>query len=423
MRVLIVSATDGRYGADRAAYRLYRALSAQPSVDAGMLVQQRWGDDPSVLAPSSLVGRAIGVARPHLDRAMLPLYRDRGEALFSPALWPATTARQIRSFAPEIVNLHWVAGGMLPFESLAALGAPIVWTFHDAWAFTGGCHYPGVCRGYRERCGSCPQLGSTSPIDLSRLGILRRERAYRGLDWCAVTPSRWLASIAASSPLLRGVSIETIPNSLDLDRFRPIARRRAREWLGLPAERPLLLFGAVNATGDPRKGYRYLAGALELLERERLDASPVVVVFGGARKPPGRWHGFETHHLGRLADETTLALAYAAADCLVVPSVEDNLPNTILESLACGTPIIAFDAGGIPEMIEDGRTGHLVSGGDVAGLAQALQQVIAGGLAGDAVRQRCRTFAESEYAPTRQAQRYLSLFKERTQRDAARGGR
>ena len=124
-----------------------------------------------------------------------------------------------------------------------------------------------------------------------------------------------------------------------------------------------------------------------------------------------------------VTEDPRAALAYAAADCLVVPSVEDNLPNTILESLACGTPIIAFDAGGIPEMIEDGRTGHLVSGGDVAGLAQALQQVIAGGLAGDAVRQRCRTFAESEYAPTRQAQRYLSLFNELTQRDVVRGGR
>lgn len=411
MRVLIVSSTDGVYGADRAAYRLFRALSDGGALEVAMLTQRKAGDDARVLGPQSLAARALGMIRPHLDRAPLALYRRRGDALFSPALWPATTERAIRAFAPDIVNLHWVAGGMLPFESLPRLGRPLVWTFHDCWAFTGGCHYPGHCSGYESRCGACPQLRSSSALDLSRLGIVRRERAYRHLEWRVVTPSRWLADVAATSPLLRGVRLETIANSVDLERFRPLDRRQARAWLGLPTEGRLLLFGAVNPTDDPRKGFQHLDRALSELPCLLPGRLPMVAIFGGERRAPTQMHGCETHHLGRLADEATLALAYNAADALVVPSLEENLPNTIVESLACGTPVVAFAAGGIPEMIDPGRTGLLAPTGDAAALAGALAELCRGALDPDATARNCREAALERYAPERQAERYRALFE------------
>jgi glycosyltransferase involved in cell wall biosynthesis len=174
-----------------------------------------------------------------------------------------------------------------------------------------------------------------------------------------IAPSRWMATLARESALLRRCRIETIPNGIDTAVFKPIDRRIAREILNLPLDRRLVLFGAMRATSDRRKGFEYLKAALDRIAVGPLRHVVELVVFGAtAPRSPERF-GLKTHYVGQINDEVALALLYASADAFVAPSRQDNLPNTVMEALACGTPCVAFRVGGLPDMIVDRENGYL----------------------------------------------------------------
>ncbi|MBD3409071.1 MAG: glycosyltransferase [Ignavibacteriales bacterium] len=420
MKIVHVSSQDFG-GAGRAAHRLHRGLR-RLDVDSTMLVMNKGTDDRSVLALREEGGVWNATPDPTerspvMDenwKRWLQLQRrypnrPPGLELFSDALGgvPLGDVPAIRD--ADVVNLHWVAG-MLEHRSLgeSLQGKPVVWTLHDMNAFTGGCHYAGDCEKFTTACGACPQLGSSDENDLSRETFELKRDAYRSREIVVVTPSKWLGEEAGRSALFGGYRRDVVPYGLPLETYQIMPRDDLRAKLNLSSETKLALFGAENV-GNERKGFRYLLEAFSaLLKRGRSDV--MLGFFGdmpqGMRLP-------ETDRIisfGRVDQELKLAMIYNVADAFALPTLEDNLPNTALESLACGTPVAAFNVGGIPDMVVEGETGALAEPRDAESLADAIERAFS--MPREETSRRCRDRAERGHALDRQAERYLELYHE-----------
>jgi len=411
LRLLILNSEDTRGGAARAAYRLHQGLRGI-GADSHMLVQVKHGDDFSVIGPKGVLGKVLNPLRPAIDLLPVLAYRRRTRTVYYPGWLPDRIGARVRELTPSVLHLHWITGGFLSVRSLRRMQVPLVWTLHDMWAFTGGCHYDAACGRYRETCGRCPVLGSGARSDLSSWVYKRKQRAYRDLPLTVVSPSRWLAAEARSSRLLRDCPVHVIPNGLDIDQYRPIDRGLARCLLRLPPDRKLVLFGAMSATSDPRKGFAHLQPALTQLAGSWRGAPLSAVVFGASTpaRPPDL--GMPAIYMGMLADELTLALLYSAADVYVAPSVQENLSNTVMEALACGTPCVAFDIGGMHDMIEHRRNGYLARSFDAGELASGIRWVIEDERRWRELSERARTKVVEEFELSKIARRYLELYRE-----------
>ncbi|MFN6155320.1 glycosyltransferase family 4 protein [Anabaena sp. AL09] len=410
MKPLLLNTSDIIGGAARAAYRLHQGLK-NIGVDSQMLVQNKQSDDYSVIAPVSKLSKGIGKLTPTLDSIPLQIYPQRDRSTYSVQWLLDNLAAQVAQINPDVINLHWINGGYLKIETIAKFNKPIVWTLHDMWAFTGGCHYNGDCMNYTNSCGTCPQLHSNKEKDLSRWIWQRKTKAWQNLNLTIVTPSHWLAKCAASSSLLKDVRIEVIPNGLDTKQYKPIEKSVARSILGLPEDKQLILFGAMSATSDPRKGFNFLQSALQNLSQSGWRERVELVVFGASQPKNPTELGFKSHYLGRLNDDISLSLVYAAADVFLAPSVQDNLPNTVMESLACGTPCVAFDIGGMPDMIEHQQNGYLAKAFDIEDLARGIAWVLEDKHRWVALSQRGREKVENDFTVKAQAEKYISLYQ------------
>jgi glycosyltransferase involved in cell wall biosynthesis len=411
MRSVILNTYDKSGGAARAAFRLHKGLQGI-GVDSRMLVQFKSGDDPSVIGPASKWARGFSLLRPTLDSLQLYLYRRRGPFIFSPAILPDSLPAKVAGLDPDLIHLHWVAGGFLRLETLRRFNRPLMWTLHDSWAFTGGCHLPFDCKRYRQSCGRCPELGSTKDRDLSRKVWERKKKAWQGLNLTVVTPSRWLAECARSSSLFRNFRVEVIPNGLNVERFKLMDKRIVRNFLSLPQDKKLVLFGAMNSTDDRNKGFRLLVQALRKVGQNGWSDEAELMVFGSSEPANPPHFGLKAHYMGRLHDDISLAMLYAAADVFVLPSIQENLPNTIMEALACGTPIVSFDVGGIPEMVEHQKNGYLAMAFDADELARGIGWVLEDPDRSIGLGKAAREKAVKEYALEVQSKRYLALYEE-----------
>lgn len=408
MKVLLLNSTDIQGGAARAAYRLHSGLRAQ-GLDSAIFVQQKFSSESTVFAAETKLEKAISAIRPTLDALPVRLYKQPPFSFFSPQWLPGGVSKKIEKFNPDVVNLHWICKGFVGIRDIAAIKRPVVWTLHDMWAFTGGCHYTHGCESYRDSCGSCPQLNSRRKHDLSHLVWRMKKGAWKDLDITIVTPSSWLADCVRSSSLLGRKRVEVIPNGIDTEKYRPFDKMTARKLLNLPLDKKLILFGALGAASDPRKGFSFIKPALERLCDTGWRDQVQLVVFGTSE---GVETGFTTHFLGSLNDDLTLSLAYSSADVFVLPSTEDNLPNTIMEALSCGTPCVAFDIGGISDMIVHMQNGYLVSPFDTEALAGGISWVIGNDERMMKLGESARNKAISEYSQKVQAERYIELFSE-----------
>ena len=353
-----------------------------------------------------------GKIRPTLDTIPLQFYQQRDRVPYSLQWLPNNINSKIKSIAPGIINLHWIGGGYFPIETIAKFEKPIVWTLHDMWAFTGGCHYSGECDLYTKSCGACPQLCSNMEWDLSKWLWKRKARAWQHLNLTIVTPSQWLAKCASSSSLFRGSRIEVIPNGLDTKRYKPVDKQLAKNLIGLPLDKQIILFGAVSATSDTRKGFHLLMPALQKLSHSQRQDQIELVIFGSSQPSKIPDLGFKVHYLGKLNDDISLALLYAAADVFVAPSIQDNLPNTVMEALACGTPSVAFHIGGMPDMIEHQQNGYLAQPFELEDLAKGIVWILEDNLRWQSLSWSAREKVEQEFTVERQAKTYLKLFEE-----------
>jgi glycosyltransferase involved in cell wall biosynthesis len=407
MRPLLLNTSDGGGGAARAAARLHMALRAE-NIESAMLVQWKSGDLPDVFAPQGLVARAFSRIKFESEKFRLRGYQPVSKDFSAPSL-PSLTPGRVRRKNPDLVHLHWTSYGLLNIEDLPRLHVPIVWTLHDMWAFTGGCHYSLGCSRYRQQCGHCPVLSSSDDNDLSRHLWQRKQRAWKDLDLHIVTPSRWMAEAARNSSLFAGRNIQVIPNTLDVTCFKPGDRSAARARFDLPQEPRLVLFGAVNGANNPRKGPHLLRAALEYL-RDHIREPVELVVLGQSGPSPGNGFALPTHYAGSLSDDVALADLYAASDVVVLPSVEDNLPNIAMEALACGRPCVGFDIGGLPDLIEHGRSGYLARPQDPADFAQGILQCLDKDRSA-AYGEQAHAHAVAHYAPHVIAQQHIALYR------------
>jgi glycosyltransferase involved in cell wall biosynthesis len=412
MRILHVTTFAAGGGAARAAARL-RQGCRDIGLDTQLLVQGMPEQPaPGTFCKQKLLPRLTADLRRHLDALPVRFSKTSPVTSFAPAVVPDRFPARVAELAPDIVHLHWLGAGFCRLESLARLRRPLVWTLHDMWAFTGGCFYAGDCSRYRERCGQCPQLGSARNFDLSRRTWLRKARTWPKLDLTVVTPSRWMADCARQSSLLRDRRIEVIPNGIETDLYQPLDRQRCREILNLPEDRKFILFGAINATSDRRKGFQYLQPALQSLAQQGWQGRAELLIYGANRPAAPPDLGLPARYLGYLHDDRSLANLYAAADLAVVPSVEDNLPNVVVEALACGTPCVAFAIGGMPDMIAHQENGYLARPFEVDDLARGMDWVLKQPGAEGTLRKNARQKAEQNYTLERVARLHLDLYRD-----------
>ena len=409
MNVLLLSTSDTEGGAAKAAYRLHQGLHSI-GVASQMLVQQKQSSDATVLSAKTNLAASLASARVTVDA--LPLKRYAGKPLFSPQWLPDPVKTKSAKLAVDLFNLHWTQSGFVRIETLTQLQRPLVWSLHDMWAFTGGCHYTGDCERYQTNCGACPQLQSQQEQDLSRWVWQRKLNAWKSLDLTIVGISRWMADCARASSLLQHHRIEQIPNGLDTELYRPIESQIARQLLRLPADKRLVLFGACHATSDKRKGFHLLQAALQQLNQLDWKADLELVVLGASPPEQPLDIGFKVHYLGTVQDELTQALVYSAADVFVLPSIQENLSNMILEALACGTPCVAFNIGGMPDMIEHQSNGYLVQPYQVQDLAQGIVWVIEHQSRHQNLSHAARATVVQNFNLQLQARRYASLYEE-----------
>jgi glycosyltransferase involved in cell wall biosynthesis len=373
MRVLHICYSDLEGGAARAAYRLHQA-QRQAGLDSHMLVLDKFSDDPAVHTVSSAHRIRIKLAS-FISRQLLRCQKTQNPIVHSLNIFPSGLLSSINKLEPDIVNLHWVGGEMLSVGEIARLSQPTVWTLHDMWAFCGCEHYDDERPSERYRHGY--STDSRHPQDhgwdLDRWNFIRKQKAWKNKRFHIVTPSRWLGECAQHSQLFAKQPLQVIPNCIDHEIYRPLSKSFAREALGLPQDKQLLLFGAMSSTSDPRKGYHLLIPALQQLKAEGKAEQLALVVFGASQGDATQITGIPTHYMGRLHDDISLCLLYNAADLFVAPSLQDNLPNTLVESLACGTPCVAFNIGGMSDLIVNESMGYLCDSSDINDLALTLK--------------------------------------------------
>lgn len=408
MKIVHIGTADNRGGAARAAFQLHTGL-----LDAGhrshMLVNQRFEDRPEIDRigfPRTIPGRA-------LNRAILEGERMTGmQNLLQPRRGAFLSHEFIRD--ADIIHLHNVHGNFFPHTMLPRMSrvAPIVWTLHDTWALTGHCAYNYDCDRWRSGCGECPRLAEYPPIavDTTRLLWSVKRRTYEHTDVTVVAPSTWLARMASESPLFRGRTVAHIPYSVDTKSFLPLQKADARRELGLDPNVVVLMASVVS--GGERKGPHFLAAAVDQMTNRPVT---LLVIGGGALDAAP---SCTIRAMGHVESRRHMNLCYAAADVFVLPTLADNLPVSVLEAFASGTPVAAFDVGGVPDLVVPHETGSLARLGDAGDLARAIDDLLSDSNRLSRMAATCRARAVSEFSPELQARRYIDVYEDVKERRA-----
>jgi glycosyltransferase involved in cell wall biosynthesis len=412
MKVLHISASDIQGGASRGSYSLHKGL-INSGIESLMLVAAKKSDDFTVIGPQTKIQKAVHSIKTRLDQIVLLKYPRRSSDIFSPALIPSQVAREVAKISPDIIHLHWVCNGFLRPETIGKFGdIPIVWTMRDMWALTGGCHYSQTCEKYHHSCGACPQLGSDMQNDLSRQVWTHKQKSWQHLNMTIVPISHWLADCASKSSLFKDQRIEVIHNALDESVYKPIAKNIARNILNLDQNKNIILFGALKAVQDPRKGFQYLVSALKKLSDEDIGKTTELVIFGSSEPQYPPQLGMKAHYMGVLHDDITLALAYSAADVMITPSTEEAFGKTAMESLACGTPVVCFDTTGLKDIVEHKRNGYRAKCFSSDDLAQGISWILEDKDRWLSLSQRGREKVEMEFTVKAQSKKYLQLYED-----------
>ena len=409
MRILHININDIKGGAARSAYRLHTGMR-ESGVDSNMLVQNKASNDRYIQRPRSNIAKALLKISGYLDALPLKFYAGRNIKTWSTQWLPNNIAQEIIHFKPDIVHLHWIGGGFIPITAFLQLRCPIVWTLHDMWAFTGGCHYDEACGRYGTACGKCPQLNSKNKNDLSHFIWKNKKNSWKDIKITVVTPSNWLAKCAKTSSLFKDHYIKVIPYGLDLKVFTPMSKISAKRSLGLAGDKKLILFGA-QFIDDARKGFEYLRQSLVSLAEQGLKDGIEVGIFGKLQNKNFPDLGLRVHNFEAITSDAKLDLLYSAADVFVCPSVQDNFPNTVMEALACGTPCVAFDIGGISDLIEHEVNGYLAKPFKIEDLAQGIMWILDDKNGYDKLALQARLKAEQKFSSALQVQSYIELYK------------
>lgn len=363
MKVVHLNTYDILGGASRAAFGIFKSISRN-DVKPKMLVQKKFGTNQNVFNLSdSWFSNQINKTRVLLDLLPIYLFTHRSKGRFSFAKVGINILKYEIIQEADILHFHWINGGFLSLKNLYEISnfnKPIFWTLHDMWPFTGGCHYAGNCESYTNSCGFCPYLKQSSSNDSSYKIISKKKQIIKNLNLNIVTPSRWMKGCAEKSSLFKNLKVELVPYAIDIDLFKPQNKEQARSEFKLPKDKTLILFGSMNIE-EERKGFKYFKESLVkiLSKNPDLKNKIAIVVFGRADSEMQSGISFDLIFCGRIESDKKMISLYNAADFFVTSALEDNYPNTVMESLSCGTPVLAFDIGGIPDMVNHFINGYL----------------------------------------------------------------
>ena len=417
IKVLSVCTSDSSGGAARAAYRIHKAVR-NLGVDSKMFVKDKRSDDPNILPisdflPNNTCYRAFDWARNKIKNKWQHYqwgkYPDRSDFFLSD-LRSTDIGHALQKIDYDILHLHWVNLRFLPLQQLPK-DKPIVWTLHDSWPFCGVCHYFLDCSEYQRECGNCALLGSNDSNDLSHKVWLRKRELYNKLHLHIVTPSRWLGECSRISGLFHQFPHSVIPNCIDTETFHPLFKNvLSRRWDFLSdnlSSKRYVLYGAMNAARDKIKGFSYLVSALSIL-KETNQADFELIVFGSER--PFNWMSdiVPTHYVGYITNEEELVSLYNLSSVVVVPSLSENLSCAIMESLSCGTPVVAFDIGGNCDMILHKKNGFLASKMNAKELAEGIHWCLNSKCKD--ISMTARQTVLERYTPQIVAEQYRSIY-------------
>lgn len=406
MKILHINTSDIIGGAAKAAYRLHSGLN-KAGYDSYMLVANKQSDEKKIIKIQmtkwqSLINKAYMIIYPRYFA-----YRYKPTVLFSTSkLIRSNIVSTVRQINPDIIHLHWISHQFINLRDLPKLEVPIIWTLHDEWAITGGCHYDDSCQNFENNCGYCPALESKIKQDLSCKQFNLKSSVYSKISHMVFNGvSQWITKKAAMSKLTNKHKSVNLPNLLDIKCYAPVDKIVARQILNLSRHTKVILFGAMSATVDKRKGFDLLIKALQLLPKHKYQ----LVIFGSSNIDK-TLSDLNIMAIGTLHDDYSLKLLYSAANVMVVPSRQENLSNTIMESLSCGTPVVAFDIGGNSDMIDHKSNGYLAKAFDCADLALGIEWVIDNPedeqLACNARKKIVDNFSEQVVIP-----KYIELYK------------
>lgn len=418
LKVALVCHDLGDGGAARATVRIARALQAHK--DDRIRVRMFSANPVEVPGldvegpPGGFTRIRRGISRERSRLADRLPWATPNEAMHSRADVRTGMHRSLAPWSPDLVHLHWLGRGTMSVEEVGALPYPTVWTLHDMWVLLGAEHVAYDDRhlaGYARATRPEGERG----VDWNRR-TWARKRAHWNRAMHLVTPSAWLTDTARNSVMAQGWQVSTVPNPVDTHFWRRLDRIHAREALGLPRDRRLLLASTPEGMSQV-KGVDLLREALALLMNDaRLRADPPeLIVIGSDRS---RTTGFEgtsmrIHDLGKVRQDLLLRLVYSAADVTLVPSRVESFGQVAAESLACGTPVVAFGVGGLLDVVRDFSTGRLVRPGDAAALASATAEMLL--LDADVRREMgaagARDVAE-RFSPSLVADRYEQVYRE-----------
>jgi len=404
MRVLIVNTSERVGGAAVAANRLMKALNNH-GIKAKMLVRDKDTDTLTVIAlPASpwlrwnfLWERFVIFVKCHFSRKHL-FEIDLANT--------GTDITRLREFQEaDIIHLHWINQGMLSLNGIRKIlrsGKPVVWTMHDIWPATAICHVTLGCRHFTTRCHSCRLLDTSKGNDFSTTIWQRKLRMLEGEHIYYVACSRWLESEAKASALLKGHKITCIPNPIDTHIYNRYSKEEARQQLGLPQDRQLILFASQRVT-MPNKGMSYLIEACHILQNQgNSSCNMALVILGGHAEEIAGKLPFDSYPLGYVNEEQRIVDVYNAADVFVLPSLSENLPNTIMEAMACGLPCVGFKIGGIPEEIDHKRNGYVAEYRNAEDLARGIRWILSEAdyesLSKNAIQKVARSYSQQSVA-------------------------
>lgn len=373
MNITLINASDKTGGAAVACKRLLDAFN-ENGINAGLLVQEKKTDDPKVIECGNRKMTQLRFAAEYLWFNKFEKAHSASNA-FSAARLGQNIHERFSITSADVINLHWINNSFINLNGLnriMSLNKPIVWHLHDMWAFTGGCHYSAGCLNFQKECGNCPYLKKGAANDLSHLVWKKKSAGYKKAKITFVAASEWLAKVARTSSLCQGHEVLNIPNPINTELYKPVEKHTARKMLNLDPDKRYILFGAMNIS-DKRKGFQYFK---EAVNSGIIDNSCELLVFGKMEEEVTQSLSLKVNQLGFINNEQQMIFVYNAADVYVIPSLEDNLPNTVMESLSCGTPVVGFNTGGIPEMVNHLNNGFIASQGNAGQLAEGIKYIL-----------------------------------------------
>ena len=413
MQITVVSKNDIKGGAAIAALRLHKTFkeySSKLEINSKMRVIFKQSEFSDIYGEKSYFLRKRIYLNNKIERIIQKLQSTSNTNYHSMSFLPSGIHRELNKSSSQILNIHWVQGGMLSIEEIAKIKKPFVMTLHDAWAFSGSEHYPNGIEDFRFKDGykKWNKPFTHTRIDIDRWCWQRKRKQWK-TPFHIVCPSNWLANIAKESLLMREWPIRIIPNPLDTNIFKPCNKKLARKIFNLPSK-PLLLFAGAQGTKEKRKGWHLLERSLKKLKH--LNPQIEIVLLGESEPKEKLFNDLPIHYIGFLKDENYLACLYSAIDVVVIPSTIDNLPQIGTEAQSCGVPVVAFNCSGMPDIVRNKETGYLAKPYDCDELAYGINWIISNKTINKKMHLESRKNALSNWSPYKVSKSYKDLFDE-----------